>query len=144
MTSSRAAEKHKKSSSTKEHRFGKNGKFYKGDDEDDDEKDSDLRHHKINGISKGEKLNGEKSERQNGRQNGKLNDGQNERQNERQNDKLREREKNVLRKELFDSNSDSGFVMKILIGLEGFSLCASDLNVVIFFLLLPWLRQLWR
>jgi len=68
------------------------------------------------------------------------------------------KEKGMDKKERFDKRTNErtreqfveeaarepSLFVKLIWGLEQFSLCASDLNVVVFFFSLPWLRQLWR
>jgi len=148
VTSSRAAENQRKPPSTND----RDRHSYDADDDDDDDDDEkdDLRTPEKY-KSSGEKKTNERMIERNGK-NGGTNERATERSTEptaertpeRARERLKEVAKNQMRKELFESVPEPGMVLKLIWGLEHFSLCASDLNVVIFFFLLPWIRQLWR
>jgi len=130
VTSSRAAEKYSsKPPSTKEHRKS-NFKIKDDDDDDDDSKKKSWRQTSKQVEGKNGRTNDQKiargSERFVEQKNGAF-DG---RSNEQMMEQILEYEPSLF--------------LKLIWGLEQFSLSASDLNVVIFFFLLPWLRQLWH
>jgi len=153
VTSSRAAENQRKPPFTKDQLL--HTSYYADDevdDDDDDEKDGTRKSEKYKSSEENKKKKANERARDGIGKNGGANERANERSteptNERTPERARERvkevAKNQMRKELFESAPEPGMVLKLIWGLEHFSLCASDLNVVIFFFLLPWIRQLWR
>jgi len=133
VTSSRAAEMQTKTPSTNEHRISHSNI----DDNEDDDDDDQLR-------AKSRGMNGRTKEKIKDRTNERGMKGVNGIASERANGRASERAKDKMREELFGSAPEAGIFLKFISSLEKFSLCASDLNVVVFFFLLPWLRQLWR
>jgi len=137
VTSSRAAEMQTKTPSTNEHRISRSNIDDNEDDDDDD---------KLRAKSRG--MNGRTKEKIKDRTNERGTKGVNriasERANGRASERANERAKDKMREELFGSAPEAGIFLKFISSLEKFSLCALDLNVVVFFFLLPWLRQLWR
>jgi len=133
VTSSRAAEMQTKTPSTNEHRISHSNIDDNEDDDDDD---------KLRAKSRG--MNGRTKEKIKDRTNERGTKGVNGIASERANGRASERAKDKMREELFGSAPEAGIFLKFISSLEKFSLCASDLNVVVFFFLLPWLRQLWR
>jgi len=136
VTSSRAAEKYSsKSPSTKEHRKSHHN------DEDDDEKEDeteDDQEKEEHDMQTGKPWRKSQKSPKDKTKDKRERNGKDERYNERNNKRFDER----MNKHFIEYEPSA--VMKLIWGLEQFSLSASDLNVVIFFFLLPWLRQLWR
>jgi len=122
-----------KTPSTNEHRISHSNIDDNEDDDDDD---------KLRAKSRG--MNGRTKEKIKDRTNERGTKGVNGIASERANGRASERAKDKMREELFGSAPEAGIFLKFISSLEKFSLCASDLNVVVFFFLLPWLRQLWR
>jgi len=137
VTSSRAAEKYSsKPPSTKEHQKQNHDKEDDDDDDDDEEKRDDSKNLKAWRQST-KSVEGKK-----GRTNEQKNERRSERMGEQNNGPLNGRASEQMREQILEY--EPSLFLKLIWGLEQFSLSASDLNVVIFFFLLPWLRQLWH
>jgi len=141
VTSSRAAEKYaSKSPSTKDYRKV-NHQAQKDDDDHDDDDDDDQDKKKNNDddddgkaktLSSWRKREKSKEKKQNGKT------------NEQRRSSLGEPSDEQISERLLKYSYEPSWFLKIAWALEQFSLSASDLNVVLFFFSLPWLRQFWR
>jgi len=146
VTSSRAAENQIKTPSTKQHRQSDRDI---SDDDDDDNDDDDNDDDDQTFLGSWRKIGKSEKEKPtikpaNGQINEKTTEQEDKRTKERTTKRDHERAKNKMREELFGSKPEVGTIWKFISSLENLSLCASDLNVVVFCCLLPWLRQLWR
>merc|ERR1712212_713019 len=120
-----------------------------GDDNDDDNDDEDNDDNDQTFLGSWRKMGKPEKEKlkfkpANGQINEKITEQEDKRTKERITKRDHERAKNKMREELFGSKPEVGTIWKFISSLENLSLCASDLNVVVFCCLLPWLRQLWR
>jgi len=139
VTSSRAAEKYssKPPSSKEQHRKDKND-----DDDDDDDDDKDAVKKDDDDDDGKHKA---KSWRKTGKSTEKMKNGGKTNEQHLYRSSLADRAEERMPERLLEYSSyEPSLLLKIVWGLEQFSLSASDLNVVVFFFLLPWFRQLWR
>ena len=140
VTSSRAAEKYssKPPSSKEQHRKDKN------DDDDDDDDDDDKDAVKKDDDDDDGKHKA-KSWRKTGKSTEKMKNGGKTNEQHLYRSSSDDRAEERMPERLLEYSSyEPSLLLKIVWGLEQFSLSASDLNVVVFFFLLPWFRQLWR
>jgi len=136
-----SAEKYaSKSPSTKDYRKV-NHQAQKDDDDHDDDDDDDQDKKKNNDddddgkaktLSSWRKREKAKEKKQNGKT------------NEQRRSSLGEPSDEQISERLLKYSYEPSWFLKIAWALEQFSLSASDLNVVLFFFSLPWLRQFWR
>jgi len=161
VTSSRAAEKHVKSPSTKEHRKYDKKDGRKDDDDDDDDEDDDVGGGGGGGGGEGDgegdgsdgadagkmsiwRFGAKTTERTKDAERNRKHDERTAK--DRTNDRTSERKVNGQIGDGLEElrSEEQSLFFKIALSLESLSFAASDLNVVIFFFSLPWIRQIWR